>query len=265
MAIEVKLEAFEGPLDLLLHLIEKNKVDIYDIPIAMITDQYMEYIDEAKSRDLSIMSEFLVMAATLLDIKCRMLLPKEVDEEGEEIDPRAEMVRQLLEYKMYKYMSLLLKDRQMENDGYNIAKKATIPKEIAEYEAPVNYEELVGDITLKKLNEIFQELLKRQADKVDPIRSKFGNIEKEEVDLTKRVSFIRNYAMEHKRFSFRQLLEKQESRAELIVTFLVVLEYIKSGRFTAVQEEQFGEIEIELHEDAMDPYSEDGIVLDGGD
>ncbi len=132
MAIEVKLEAFEGPLDLLLHLIEKNKVDIYDIPIAMITDQYMEYIDEAKSRDLSIMSEFLVMAATLLDIKCRMLLPKEVDEEGEEIDPRAEMVRQLLEYKMYKYMSLQLKDRQMENDGLNITKKPTIPKEIAE-------------------------------------------------------------------------------------------------------------------------------------
>ncbi len=265
MAIEVKLEAFEGPLDLLLHLIEKNKVDIYDIPIAMITDQYMEYIDEAKSRDLSIMREFLVMAATLLDIKCRMLLPKEVDEEGEEIDPRAEMVRQLLEYKMYKYMSLQLKDRQMENDGLNITKKPTIPKEIAEYEAPVNYEELVGDVTLKKLNEIFQELLKRQADKVDPIRSKFGNIEKEEVDLSKRVSYIRSYALEHKKFSFRQLLEKQESRAELIVTFLVVLEYIKTGRFTAVQEEQFGDIEIELHEDALDPYSDDGIILDGGD
>ncbi len=100
---------------------------------------------------------------------------------------------------------------------------------------------------------------------MDPIRSKFGNIEKEEVDLTRRVSYIRSYAMEHKKFSFRQLLEKQESRAELIVTFLVVLEYIKTGRFTAVQEEQFGDIEIELHEEALDPYSEDGIVLDGGD
>ena len=84
MAIPVKLEAFEGPLDLLLHLIEKNKIDIYDIPIVEITEQYLDYIKQMKDRDMNIMSEFLVMAATLIDIKCRMLLPKEVNEEGEE-------------------------------------------------------------------------------------------------------------------------------------------------------------------------------------
>ncbi len=98
MGIPVKLEAFEGPLDLLLHLIDKNKVNIYDIPIIEITRQYMEYIREMKNRDLNVMSEFLVMAATLLDIKSRMLLPKEKDEEGVEEDPRQERVEKLLEY-----------------------------------------------------------------------------------------------------------------------------------------------------------------------
>ena len=105
MSLAVKLQVFEGPLDLLLHLIEKNKVDIYDIPIVEITDQYLEYVRNLHQEDMNIMSEFLVMAATLIDIKCRMLLPKEVDEEGNEEDPRAELVQKLLEYKMYKYMS----------------------------------------------------------------------------------------------------------------------------------------------------------------
>ena len=104
MGIPVKLEAFEGPLDLLLHLIEKNKIDIYDIPIVEITEQYMEYIRQMQEENLNIMSEFMVMAATLLDIKCKMLLPKEVTEEGEEKDPREELVQQLLEYKMFKYI-----------------------------------------------------------------------------------------------------------------------------------------------------------------
>ncbi len=103
MDLKVKLDSFEGPLDLLLHLLEKNKVNIYDIPIVEITNQYMDYIREMQRQDLNIMSEFLVMAATLLDIKCRMLLPAKTEEEEEE-DPRAELVEQLLQYKMYKYM-----------------------------------------------------------------------------------------------------------------------------------------------------------------
>lgn len=95
MGIPIKLEVFEGPLDLLLHLIDKNKVDIYDIPIVEITNQYMEYIHQMQREDLNIMSEFLLMAATLLDIKCKMLLPKEVNEEGEEEDPRQELVESI--------------------------------------------------------------------------------------------------------------------------------------------------------------------------
>ena len=108
--ISYKLDKFEGPLDLLLHLIEKNKVSIYDIPIAEITDQYLEYVSHMEEESLDVISEFLVMAATLLDIKARMLLPREVNEEGEEEDPRAELAARLLEYKMYKCMSVELKD-----------------------------------------------------------------------------------------------------------------------------------------------------------
>ena len=137
MAISVKLEAFEGPLDLLLHLIEKNKVDIYDIPIVMITEQYLDYIKAMETEDMNVMSEFLVMAATLLDIKCRMLLPKEVNEEGEEEDPRAELVQKLLEYKMYKYMAYELKDRQVDA-AKTWFKDKTLPKEIEDYRPPID-------------------------------------------------------------------------------------------------------------------------------
>ena len=99
MGIPVKLEAFEGPLDLLLHLIDKNKINIYDIPIVQITEQYMEYIRQMERKKLDIMSEFLVMAATLLRIKSEMLLPREIKEDGEIVDPRQELVERLLEYK----------------------------------------------------------------------------------------------------------------------------------------------------------------------
>ena len=132
MEISYKLESFEGPLDLLLHLIEKNKVNIYDIPIAMITDQYLEYVNHMEEESLDVVSEFLVMAATLLDIKARMLLPKEVNEEGEEEDPRAELVARLLEYKTYKYMSLELKDMELDAEKL-FYKSPTVPKEVKEY------------------------------------------------------------------------------------------------------------------------------------
>ncbi len=179
MELKVKLESFEGPLDLLLHLLDKNKVNIYDIPIVEITNQYMEYIQEMRRQDLNVMSEFLVMAATLLDIKAKMLLPKEEKEE-EEADPRAELVEQLLQYKMYKYMSFELKDRQLDA-GKLMFKSPTIPEEVKKYEEPVDLSELTKDVDLKKLNQIFQSVMKKQVDKIDPIRSKFGRIEKEEI------------------------------------------------------------------------------------
>ncbi len=241
MSLEIKLQVFEGPMDLLMHLIDKNQIDIYDIPIVTITEQYMEYINAMQKEDMNVTSEFLVMAATLLDIKCKMLLPREVNEEGEEEDPRAELVEKLLEYKMYKYMAYELRDRQMDAD-LSWFRQKNLPKEVREYEAPIDFSELMGDATLSKLNEIFQELLKRQEDKVDPIRSKFGNIEKEAVDMDAKTLYIRAYIREHKRFSFRQLLEKQHSKTEIVVTFLVMLEEIKLGEIEIEQEGTFGDI-----------------------
>lgn len=243
MELTVKLQVFEGPLDLLLHLLEKNKVNIYDIPIVEITNQYLAYISEMKRQDLNIMSEFLVMAATLIDIKSKMLLPKEETEEEEE-DPRAELVQKLLEYKMYKCMSYELKDRQMEAERV-LFKVPTIPEEVRKYEEPVNVEELVSDITLKKLNAIFKSIMKKQVDKIDPIRSQFGKIEKEEVSLEERMGYLENYAMQHRNFSFRGLLEAQSSKMEIIVTFLAILELMKTGKIFISQESIFDDIFIE--------------------
>ena len=243
MGIPVKLEVFEGPLDLLLHLIEKNKVDIYDIPIVEITNQYMEYIQAMEQSDLNIMSEFLLMAATLLDIKCRMLLPAEVNEDGEEEDPRAELVEQLLQYKMYKYMSYELKDRQMDG-ALRMYKEPTIPEEVKEYEPPVDLDALLDGVTLSKLNDIFKEIMKRQHDKIDPVRSTFGKIEKEEITVEDKMEYLNSYISQHKKFSFRDLLTKQKSKTQLVVTFLAILEMMKMGKIWVEQENTFDDIVI---------------------
>ena len=243
MAIPIKLEAFEGPLDLLLHLIEKNKIDIYDIPIVEITEQYLDYIKQMETDDMNVMSEFLVMAATLIDIKCRMLLPKEVDEEGVEEDPRAELVQKLLEYKMYKYMSLELRDRQVDA-AKSLYREQKLPPEVALYKPPLDYEQLIGDMTLNRLHDIFKAIIRRQEDKIDPIRSRYGNIEKEEIDMDAKMLYVEAYAREHGHFSFRRLLEKQSSKMEIIVTFLVVLELMKTSKITITQERIFDDIMI---------------------
>lgn len=244
MDMNVKLQVFEGPLDLLLHLLDKNKVNIYDIPIVEITNQYMEYIAEMKRRDLNILSEFLVMAATLIDIKSRMLLPATGEEEEDEEDPRNELVQQLLEYKMYKCMAYELKDRHMDASRV-LFKEPTIPEEVLAYEEPINMEELIADVTLAKLNEIFKSIMKKQVDKIDPVRSKFGKIEKEEVSLEEKMAYLEDYALHHKHFSFRNLLEAQSGKVEIIVTFLAILELMKMGKIYISQEHIFDDIKIE--------------------
>ena len=247
MSISYKLEQFEGPLDLLLHLIEKNKVSIYDIPIAEITEQYLDYVSRMEREDLNVVSEFLVMAATLLDIKSRMLLPAEVNEEGEEEDPRAELVARLLEYKMYKYMALELKDRELDADKV-LYKAPTIPKEVAKYEPPVDLDKLLDGLTLAKLQGIFEAVMRRQEDKVDPIRSRFGTIRREPVSLEEKVAGVLRYARKRRRFSFFQLLDGQRDKLEVVVTFLAVLELMKIGKIGLSQEEIFGDMDIELLE-----------------
>lgn len=244
MELTVKLRVFEGPLDLLLYLLEKNKVNIYDIPIVEITDQYMEYIRQMQRQDLEVLSEFLVMAATLVDIKSRMLLPSDPDHEEEEEDPRAELVQQLLEYKMYKCMAYELKDRQMDAERV-LFKKPTIPKEVLAYEPPVDIDELISGITLARLHEIFESIMKKQQDKIDPLRSKFGKIEKEEVSLEDKMEDLKEYATSHRHFSFRGLLNRQSSKVEVIVTFLAILELMKMGTIMISQEHIFDDIQID--------------------
>lgn len=245
--ISYKLEKFEGPLDLLLHLIEKNKVDIYDIPIVEITQQYLDYMNQMEKEDLNIVSEFLVMAATLLNIKSKMLLPVEVNEEGEEEDPRAELVARLLEYKRYKMMAYRLQDME---DGAQLLlfKKPTIPKEVAKYEPPVDLDNLLDGLSLARLQRIFEQVMKRREDKVDPIRSTFGTIKKEPVSLESRIGSVMDYARKHRRFSFRQMLERQADKLDVVVTFLAILELMKIGKIHLTQEHTFDDMMIETLE-----------------
>ena len=243
MGINVKLQVFEGPLDLLLHLIDKNKVNIYDIPIVMITEQYMEYVNSMDKEDLDVVSEFLVMAATLLDIKSRMLLPQEVNEEGEVEDPRAELVEKLLEYKLFKYMSYELKDKQVDAEK-SFYKEATVPPEVEAYKPPMDMDELVGDTTLAMLNSIFQDVMKRQEEKIDPIRSKFGKIEKEKVSMADKALEVKEFISKHRVFFFSQMLINNNSKASVIVTFLVMLELIKTGIVQVSQDSTCSDISI---------------------
>ena len=189
------------------------------------------------------MSEFLLMAATLLDIKCKMLLPKEENEDGEEEDPRQKLVEQLLEYKLYKYMAYELKDRQTESE-YILYKDATVPEEVLKYEEPVDMDALLGDLTLTKLNVIFQDVMKRQVNKIDPVRSKFGKIQKEEVTLPDKLEYVTQYAGNHHKFSFCELLNKQSSKTQIIVTFLAILQLMKEGTISIEQEQPFDDIMI---------------------
>jgi len=242
--ISVKLPVFEGPLDLLLRLIDINKVSIYDIPIVEITDQYLTYINKMDRIDLNSMSEFLLMAATLLDIKSKMLLPAEKNEEGEEEDPRAELVNQLLEYKLYKRAAEELRERE-EETGQAFCKKPTIPREVAAYAPEIDTDALLKDVTLSGLYKVFQDITRRSVEKIDPIRSRFGKIEKEEVNLAERIEYVRQYAKERGHFSFRQLLEENCGKTRIIVTFLAILELMKRGELRISQEKTFAEIEIE--------------------
>ena len=251
MAISVKLRVFEGPLDLLLHLIEKNKIDIYDIPIVTVTEQYLAYVREMDHEDMEITSEFMLMAATLIDIKCRMLLPKTEEETEEEEDPREELVRQLLEYKTYKAMAGQLRE-YMDDTGELVSRPQILPDEVKAFRPPADPEELLKGMTLDRLHEIFTFVLARQENKVDPIRSKFGQIQKEAVSLPDKLDFVEISARKQRKVSFRKLLSKQKSRMQVIVTFLAVLELMKLGKIRAVQEETFGDITLESLEDERD-------------
>ena len=259
MAIPIKLQVFEGPMDLLMHLLEKNKIDIYDIPIVTITDQYLDYVHQMEHADMNVTSEFLVMAATLLDIKSRMLLPRETEDGEEEGDPRDELVRRLLEYKMYKYASEELRERSVEA-GQRYYRPQDLPEEVRKYVPPINYEELIGDNTMDSLHDVFMQVLRRKKNRVDPVRSSFGEIKKEEISAADKELYIRAFLLKHPKTDFRALLEAENSKEEVIVTFLVILELMKTQKVRITQEEIGGPILIEAVEeesaDKVEPESE---------
>lgn len=242
--ITYHLENFEGPLDLLLHLIEKNKIDIYDIPIIEITKQYLDYISKMTCQDLDVVSSFLVMASTLLEIKSKMLLPLVKDDQGNDIDPRAELVARLLEYKKYKDLGYTLSDFEEDAPSYML-KKPTIPKEVAQYIPSIDYDELLVGVDIDKLNQVFLEILRRKEDSYDTLRGGFGTIKREKLPLKDYIISVMEEVKVNKKFSFKKMLEERKTKSEVIVTFLAILELMKMGKILIKQESEFGDINIE--------------------
>jgi segregation and condensation protein A len=228
----VKLESFEGPLDLLLHLIRKNELNIYDIPIADITRQYLEYIRLMEELNLEVAGEFLVMASTLLHIKSRMLLPTVTDEEGneEEEDPRAELVRRLLEYQRYKAASLLLRERDLLGRD-TFARKFDPPDlvELAPEDGPLELE-------LFQLIDAFRQLLAKLPE------AAIHQVAADSMSIADRITQVLAIIVQRKTALFDELFEERFDREFLVVTFLAILELCKLRMINIIQDERYGSI-----------------------
>lgn len=231
---KVKLEVFEGPLDLLLYLIKKDEVDIYDIVIERITQQYLEFMDAFKVLDLEVAGEFIVMAANLIYMKSRALLPVAVqppEEEAEEDDPRWDLIRQLVEYKKFKDAAAKLSVRELEQSKL-FARAAD-----TEENAP---ERPLGDVSVFDLINAFNKILKRIENKSEDLREIF----EENFTVGDKIDFILKMTESGIAIKFSELFESAASRAEIVVTFLALLELIRLKQVKCVQEEVFGEIEL---------------------
>lgn len=235
-AYRVRLENFEGPLDLLLHLIQQHELDIMDIPIGFITEKYVDYIMLMQELNIDVASEYLVMAATLAYIKSKMLLPPdpnaEVDEEGElEGDPRMELVRRLLEYQKYKLVAEQLASRTI--FGRDVFSRGT-QNPTAEGSAPL------APVSLFRLLDAFQGVLKRAKTNID------HEIELDRLSITDRINQLVDILKRGPRLAFEDLFEGQRMRSELIVTFLALLEMTRLRMTRILQEEALGPIFVEL-------------------
>jgi segregation and condensation protein A len=230
--VTIKLARFEGPLDLLLHLIKRDEIDIYDIPIAHITQQYLGYLELMRILDLEVAGDFLVMAATLMRIKAKMLLPLPgVGEEDEdEGDPREELVQRLIEYRQFKEAAGTLKGR--EEDRRQLHERGMLPGEDEMGPLPLAPASLFD--LLDALNRVMSRL---------PEQSVY-EVQGEVYDLDEKLALIASLAAEHGRLTFESLLLRCRVRLEMIVTFMAMLELIKQGRIAVVQTVEFGEIEI---------------------
>jgi len=229
--LEFRLDNFEGPLDLLLHLIRKNEMDICDIQIAEITEQYLQVVDTMQHLNLDVAGEFLLMAATLIHIKSKLLLPAAEDEEPdeEELDPRAELVRRLLEYQKYKQAAIELDERPlMGRDVF--ARKLPLP-------------ELDGDegdefieVGLYDLVEVFQQLLRQAPTKT------YHEVDSEQVSIVERINHILGRIAHENSIAFTDLFASRPERQELVATFLAMLELVKMRTIRLMQNTRFGSI-----------------------
>lgn len=228
---KVELEIFEGPLDLLLYLIKKDEIDIYNIPIERITKQYLEYLELMRMLDLNIAGEFLVMAATLMYIKSKMLLPPEErpQEEVEEEDPRLDLVRQLLEYKRFKDVAQYLQHKELLEEKIFTRH---VPPDV-EVEAPL------VDVSIFDLIGAFNQALK----KVE--KAPLHEIVEENFTVADKVSQVKNLLKENYSFNLTRLFDNMKTRIEVVVTFLALLELIRLKAVRVLQKEMFGEIIVE--------------------
>ena len=232
----IKLENFEGPLDLLLYFIKRDKIDIYDIPITQITNEYISVIDEAKTLDVSIAGEFLFMASLLLRIKTQMLLPRQVDEESLDIDdPRVDLVAQLLEYKKYKNIANKLKNLHFENKDTFFRSSTKVV-----YDQSPDISDFLQEVTLYEISKIFKEAIENT-----PTQDSF-EIYRETISLKDQKEFILQRLKTNKISSLKKLVKKLETKIEIIVTFLALLEMIKQSEIICLQKENFKDIEIKL-------------------
>lgn len=230
-AYNVKLPAFEGPLDLLLHLIRENKVEIYDIPISLITGQYLEYLGMMKELDLEIAGEFLVMAATLIHIKSRMLLPPDEEAPPEEMeDPRFELVQRLIEYQTFKDAATILRER--EELSSKIHARQPIQFEEGENEPEELY---LFDVNLFDLLAAFKKIL-------DKAPLEIRTITKETLTVKDRMMHIAEQLERVESMRFEEIFGSDSSRMQVIVTFLALLELLRLGIARAYQEKEFGQI-----------------------
>ena len=222
----VKVDVFEGPLDLLLHLLKRNQLDIYDIPIAVITEQYLEYIRLMKVLDLNIAGEFLLMAATLMYIKSRMLLPSPVEEEEEEEDPRTDLVHRLLEYKRFKEAAVGLSHRELLERDVFVRPAQEIETEEGEIEADLfHLIDALRDLLQRREVVEFHEVTLERITLRDKIRELWEKLQRVEEAV-----------------SFSSLFLPLASREDLIITFLALLELVRSGMLRAYQRDVFGPV-----------------------
>lgn len=237
--LQVKLPVFEGPLDLLLHLIEKNKLDIYDIPIIEITRQYLAYLQSWDEMNMEVASEFIVMAATLISIKARRLLPAAEKQEEEEEDEEAALLRRLLLYKRYKEAAGRLGQLLCSEHELILTRK---PETIQGKRPVPPVAELLQDTSLSELYSLYQRMLRSKQESYDTIRAQFHSVEKETYTVSEKIRALRETLDLFEQVSFYELREKSRSKSEAITYFMAMLELSRMNQVLLSQQELFGDI-----------------------